>query len=523
MSGMFSDLAFYIKCIFSGDQAAFIRYKELNILFNTFKSSKYKYILKDKKITSLFMQKIFNLYKSTEILKSMFESSIFSVDDKKSAIFLNYFIDMNSPPEISSKKDKFTRESMWQKVVESDNPTKVIKSIEEEFNMYKNFFTKTRMPKFEQEYYLMYKLYQLSTFNFELFFSKFDHEFKPKSEQLPNYTPVLGVEILNDIKDLYFLITLIPPKIDLTSAFNKLFSRLSEENYKTYTKNCITAVNNLYKIIQDDLSQDKLITLARYIAEDPKLKIPIEQKNFSILEKYRKDIEDRFHKNKESILLKYSEQSQVQEIKELFRDKNLLHIEGYTEELVEALDKNNFEHIAGMQVLKITKTFLFYNYEKSIKDTINTFVIEAFFNDKDYQTVFSNKFFAANELLEFFKNFEISIFEGGSNSLKQLSSMFSKNGVTNQVKVKRTIELINEKIDGCNKKCAETLYGLGVKIYEILQDYKSPKPAKVNNIKTIKGSQNKDFINQIAGCYSDIGKYIKIVKNFINIESSPKK
>jgi len=507
----------------SGNQAALIKYKELNILFNTFKSSKYKYVLKDKKITNLFLQKVFNLYKSTSLLKSMFESSIFSIDEKKSALFLNYFIDVNSPPEITSKKDKFSKESMWQKMLESENPTKTMKSIEDEFNMYKNFFTKVRMPRFEQEYFLMYKLYQLSTFNFELFFSKFDHEFNPKSEQPPNYSPVGGDEIVNELKDLYFLITLIPPKVDLSSAFNKLFIRLSEESYKSYTKNCITAINNIYKIIQDELSQDKLITLARYISEDPKLRIPVEQKSFSILEKYRKDIEDRFNKNKEVVLLKYSEQSQIQEIKDLIKDKNLLHIEGYTEELVEALDKNNFEHISGIQALKITKTFLSYNYEQTIKETINLFILEAFFNDKDYQTAFSNKFFAANELLEFFKNFENTLSDGGSNSLKQLFLMFSKNGVSNELKVKRTIELINEKIEGCNKKCAEVLYGLGVKIYEILQDYKSPKPVKVNNIKTIRGGQNKEFINQIANCYSDIAKYIKIVKNFINIESSPKK
>lgn len=520
---VFADLMFYIKCMVSGNQAALIKYKELSVLFNTFKSSKYKYILKDKKITNLFLQKVYGLYKSTSLLKSMFESSIFSTDDKKAAIFLNYFIDVNSPPEISSKKERFTKEAMWQKMVESENATKTMKTIEDEFNMYKNFFTKVRMPKFEQDYSLMYKLYQLSTFNFELFFSKFDHEFNPNSDVPPNHTPLHGEEILNDIKDLYFLITSLPPKTDLAGAFGKLFIRINEENYKTYAKNCVTAVNNTYKIIQDELAQDKLITLARYISEDPKLKIPVEQKSFSILERYRKEVEERFVKSKELILQKYSEQSQIHEIKDLIKDKSLLHIEGYTEELVEALDKNNFDHIAGIQALKITKTFIFYNYEQTIKETINSFILEAFFNEKDYQTAFSNKFFAANEILEFFKNFEESLSGGGSNSLKQLFLMFSKNGVTNELKVKRMIEILNEKIEGCNKKCAEVFYAVGVKIYEILQDYKAPKPLKINNIKTIKGVQNKEFMNQLAACYNDIAKYIKIVKNFINVDTSAKK
>lgn len=520
---VFGDMIFYLRCILSGNQAALLKYRELNVLFATFKSSKYKYVLRDKKITNLFLQKIFNLYKSAKILNSMLDSTLFSADEKKAALFLNYFIDVNSPQEISSKKERFTKEAMWQKMVESENGTKTMKNIEDEFNMYKNFFTKARLAKFEQDYFLMYKIFQLTTFNFELFFSKFDHEFNPNSDQPPNYSSVSGDEILSDIKDLYFLITLIPPKTDLSGAFNKLFQRLSEENYKAYSKNCVNAVNGIYKIIQDELSPDKLITLARFIAEDPKLKIPVEQKNFSILEKYRKEIEERFAKNKEFIMLKYSEQSQVQEIKELIKENSLLHIEGYTEELVESLDKNNFEHISGIQALKITKTFLTYNYEKGIKETVNSFILEAFFNEKEYQSAFSNKFFAANELAEFFRNFEDTLSAGGANSLKQLSLMFSKNGVSNEIKVKRMIEIINEKIEACNKKCAEILYGLGVKIYEILQDYKSPKPLKINNIKSIKGGQNKEFIGQLAASYGDIVKYIKIVKNFINVDTSSKK
>ena len=519
---MFGDMAFYIKCLVTGNSAALLKYKELNVLFKTFKSSRYKYVLKDKKVTNLFLQKIYNLYQSLVILKPLFESTLFSHDEKKSILYLNYFIDSNSPPEITSKKDKFTREAMWQKLIESENPTKSMKFIEDEFNMYKSFFTRSKLPKFESEYFLMYKLYALCTFNFDLFFSKFDHEFIASSSSPPNYTAISGGDILNDLKDLYFLIAALPPKLDLTSSFNKLFMRISEENYKSLSKNAMTAVTSIYKIISDELSPDKLITLCRYIEEDPKLKMNIEQKTFSILDKYRKEIEEKFAKNKEFILEKFSEQSQLQEIKSLFKDKNLLGLEGYTEDLVEALDKNNFDAISGIQALKITKTFIYFVYEPVIKDVVNSFILEAFFNEKEYQTNFSNKFFTANELVEYFKSFEDSLANSGSNSFRLLYAMCGKNANSNENKVKRTIELINEKIETCIKKCAETYYGLAVRLYEVLQDYKLQKPVKINNIKIIKGSLNKEFINQLATCYTDFTKYIKIIKNFVNVDAAQK-
>jgi hypothetical protein len=512
---MVLNVFFYIKCLLTGNTAAIIKFKELNQLYKTFKNSKYRYITKDKKITHLFIQKIFTLYQSLIFLKPLLEASLFSMDDKKSIILLNYFIDANLPPEMVSKKEKFTKEIMWQKLVESDNPTKTMKSIQEEFNMYKNYFTKTKMPRFEAEYFLLYKLYSLSTFNFELFFSKFDPDFNPSSKNPPAHNPVGGDEILSDISDLYYLITTLPAKIDLSGAFTKLFFRISEESNKSLSKNAVAMVNNIYKIIYDEISPDKLITLCKYISENPKLKINAEQKFFSILDKYRKEIEERFIKNKDFIMEKFSEQSQMQEIKTLFKDKNLMNIKGYNEDLIQALDDSNCDAISGIQALKITKTFIFEVYEVKIKDYINTLILEGVFYEREYQSNFSNKFFSVNELLDYINNFEDNIAEGGTNSFRFLGTMLSKNMSGNEIKIQRTIELINEKIENCNKKCAETFYNLASKIYEILQDYKTQKPIRINNIKSIKGSTNKEFINNLANGYSLIAKYIKIIKSFI--------
>lgn len=512
----------YIKYIITGNSTELEKIRQLNRMFKVFKSAKYRYITKEKVITPLFVNKIWNIYTHTLSFKSALESTIFNSDEKRSQLFLNYLIELNIPKEIASKKDKFTKEGIWQKIMEGDSPNKVIKGIESEFNMYRNYFTKYNMPKFESEYQLLYKLYNLSTFNFEMFFSKFDNDFNKTSSVPPNYSPVNGVELLNDLKDLYFLFASLPQKIDASNLLGGLFQRISEIDHKNLTKIAINSINTIYKMIGDELSSEKMMFLCRFISEDIRLKINVEFKNVSIIEKFRKELDERFNKTKDIVLEKYSEQSLTQEISSLFKNQELLKIKGYTEEISQLIDNNNYKPIAGLQAFRITKTFLLNFYETNIKEVVNTLILEGFFTEKEYQSDFSNIFFLTNELKQQFIDQEETIAINGNYSFKTLQTFLTKS-VSNDPKVIKIIEVINERIYATNKRTGELLYKFGNKLYDILKDYKSPKPEKITNIKTLKGLQNKEFIGQLVSAYNDIAKYIKIIKTFVAFDTAEKK
>jgi len=302
-----------------------------------------------------------------------------------------------------------------------------------------------------------------------------------------------------------------------------LFERTTDSDAKTMTKNAVNSINSIYKMALDDLSPDKIMNLCRFISEDIRLKINVEQKQASILDKFRKEIEDRFSKTKDIVLEKYSEQTLLQDIKALFKGQDLLKIKGYSEEISNSLDANNYVSIAGIQAFRITKTFIMVNYETNIKETVNTLILEGFFTEKEYQTQFSNIFFAINELKESFLEQEEIIANSGSYSLRNLQMFLTKATSSNDAKVIKTIENINERIRGVNKKVGELFYNFGNKIFEILQDYKSQKPLRITNIKTLKGMQNKEFIGRLVNSYNDIAKYIKIIKTYVVINSDAKK
>ncbi len=522
---MFSTFNFFIflKLLISGDTYTLAKLKEQKRLYKTFRHSKYKFITKDKKITNLFLQKIYNMYTAVTNFKPVLDTTIFSKEEKKSQLYLNHFIEAHFPEDIKAKREKFTKELMWERIMESEFPNQTIKDIENEFISYKKFINNENLPKIESKYYLLYKLYLLSTFNFELFFSKFQPDYIAPSQ--PSYSPVNGEEILSDLKDLYFLIASIPQKTDLTSAFLILFS-IKKEDFKSLSKTTQHSVNSLFKMFTDELSPQILLTMCKYIAEDSKLRINVEQKFFSILDRYRKEVDHRFSKNKKFILEKYSEKSLLQDVHSLFKGKHLLNFEGYTDDLAKTLHDNNFETISGLQAIRITKTFVFEIYEPMIKEVINTLILEAFFEEKEYQKDFSNIFFAANELKDFILGFEESMSSTGKNSFSHLTSLlrsFNVSNLTSQNKVMSLIELLNQRIKHANEKSAEILFKLAMHIYKAIQDYKAEKQLYITNIKHIKGKLNKEFITKLANSYNEIAKYVKIIKNYIIVDLDSKK
>lgn len=520
---MFGDLFTYLKFLISGDNKNLMRLRELKRIFKNFRPSKYRYITKEKRITNLFLQRMITFSDAINVFKPVLDTTLFNSDEKKAQLFLNHFVESNLPEDVVAKREKFTKDIMWNKIMESETLSKGIKTIEDEFRMYMNFLTRKNMPKLESEYYLMYKLNTLSTFNFDLFFSKFDSDYRGTGK--PAFAPIIGDEILNDLKDLYFLITSLPAKTDLVSAFAKLFGR-TQEDFKHLAKKAQQSVNLIYKMISDELSPGIILNMCRYISEESKLKINVDQKIFGILEKYRKQIEDRFIKNKDYVIEKYSEKSLQQDIQDLFKGKHLLKIEGYTDELIKLIEENNFSPISGIQAIRITKTFILEIYEEQIKETINQLILEAFFNEKDFQTDFSNKFFSANELKDYMLGFEESLSTTGKNSFQYLKTVlhnFRANTATGENKVIKLIETTNDRIRHANEKCADILYQLGTSLYKIIQDYKSPKPTYISNVKNIRGGQNKEFINNLASSYNSTAKYIKIIKNFVMVDPASKK
>jgi hypothetical protein len=503
----------YLQCLLSGNMDQYLKAEELNNIYKTFKG-KYHYISKERTIQSAFLNKVWTLFSQLKNIKQLLEQTIFDADEHKALAFLTYTAQNFLPPEIKKQADNFFEDTMKSRIENADSQAKMIKTIDAEFSAYKNEFTQSNMAKFNSEYIFVHHLYGLASFDYETFFRVFDRGFNANLNNPPSYSSVNGKDIIDDLKDLYYLIAIMPNKTDITAMLTILYQRMSQGDAKSHAKIGMNAVNQIYKLINDDLSSDKLMNLCKYVSEDTSLKIPLDRKVPNPCDRVRRELEDRYHKSRDKIVAAISEHSMEEEIQGLFKKIPLQKIDKFDPEINDKLAKAEYKTIANIQALRVSKTFIISLYEPKMKEAFNLMILEGLFSDKEYQKQLSEQFYELNELRGDFAEAEADI-ASGTYSFTSLETFLAKAKGSNNPQVIKIIDGINKKIAQQNQIVYDCFVDFGKQLYEILQDYKKQKSFIITNIKQIKGVQNKEFITQLVAAYNDIVKYCKIMKPFV--------
>lgn len=513
-----SDFFVYLHHLIKGDTEYLLKYNELKLIYKTFNSSKYRYITKDRYVTELFLNKMFSLFKNILICFEFLDSTVFSGDSKRKRVYTRFYIESFFSESDIEFLDKFTKDYIIKKLGDSDNPNKTISLIENEFYDFRKKITSANFPQIEKEYNFFNSIYHLCIFNYEGFFSKFDPSFSFKNIKQPSYSSISGSEISGELKDFYYIIASLPKKIEVVDSIAKLSAREKGPDAAKFAKTVQQAINDIYKTLQSDLNSDIILNMIRYIESNPKVKIRIFHENLKIIDEYKKEMADNFNAVKNQVVQQFSESTFQKDVKELFGMRKLQQVEGYNDELIMLLERNGYD-IKSIKGLRIAKTFIYDLYEQSNKDVVNSFILEGFFADKEFQKEFSEAFFRINELKKIFHEKEEEICSSGSNSFKTLVLLMGGNSKANDKKIRMTMSVIEERINSLIKRSAEDFFAFGKILFVALNEYKKTKPEKITNIRQIKGGANKEFITSIVNFYNAITKYIKITKPFIDGKS----
>ena len=503
----------YLKCMLSGNMDQYLKAEELNNIYKTFKG-KYHYISKERTILQPFLTKVWTLSSQLKSIKSLLEQTIFDPDDHKALSYLTYTAQNFLPPEIKKQADNFFEDTMKARIENAESQSKMVHTIDAEFNAYKNEFTQYNLSKFNSEYIFVHHLFGLASFDYETFLRIFDRGYNANLNNPPAYSSVNGKDIIDDLKDLYYLIAIMPEKTDISTTLSILYQRIAQGDAKSLAKIGMNAVNQIYKLISDDLSPDRMMNLCKYISEDTSLKIPLDRKVPNPCDRVRRELEDRYRKSRDKIVALISEHSMEEEIQGLFKKIPLQKIDKFDPEINDKLAKGEYKTIANIQALRVCKTFIISLYEPKMKEAFNLMILEGLFSDKDYQKQLSEQFYELNELRGDFAEAEADI-ASGTYSFTSLETFLARAKGSNNPQVMKIIDGVNKKIAQQNQIVYDCFVDFGKQLYEILQDYKKQKSFIITNIKQIKGVQNKEFITQLVAAYNDIVKYCKIMKPFV--------
>lgn len=504
----------YIMFLFNrnGDAS---KNKDLKLILKKLTAKKCKYLSKDRILQQPFANKFFSLYEQTQPLKDFFDKTLFNKDESRRKLFMYSYIDSFLTEESRKKKDNFEKNLIAKRLCESSEPQKTMDSIEHDFAEFKKNYERENMPEVEREYNFFYQLYQLTSFDFESLFIKMNLSFNPNAPQLPVLKNCDATRMSDDLKDFYYIIAALKriPE-NSNNSIEKLIGRYSNENAKGLAGKIKDSINEIFKLLQSDLSLEVILLMIRYIDSDPYLKIKVTPEYVTIIESYRRELGNMFLKTKQEALNIFNNESIQNEISNLFKNVQLERIPDYTDELIVNLDAHNLE-LRGMKALNVTKTFIKV-YEETYREQINVFLVNGLFNDKEFQRDFSDAYFRVNELKNENLSTEREITNNSENSLTTLESLMSTstNAVTEK-KLKMVVAEINMIVNMHLRHCFSSVHSFAGKMEEVLNDYKSQSPGKISNIRSIKGSNTKDFISSMVEMYSMMVKYLKLLKKII--------
>ncbi len=512
------DFSTFFRSLFGGNSEERLRQKQLNNIYKSFKQSKYHYLSKEGTLLATFVTKLWHLYSDLNVTKSILEQTIFAEDTKKALLYTVNIAGNFLPKETAQHSEDFTQDIIYQRIIDSDNQSKMLKTIDNEFNSYKNNYNNHNLSDFAIMYDFLQNLHNLQSFDYEGLFRNFDRTFNYNQTTVPMYNPVSGKIISDQLKDLYYLIASASDKVDAAQLITALCQRIAVSDAKPLIKAAMNSIAQVYKLLDDDLSADRMLNLCRYITKDVNLKIPLGSTHSNIIEKVRKQLEDSYKKTRERIIADISENTMEEDIKQLFQKIPLESLDWFDPDINTGLAHLGYETINYMQHIRVTKTFINKIYETHIKESINTLIIEGYFPEKEYQNKLAEKFFALNELKKDFAEAELTLYQG-SGSIETLHSFLVKSKSQKNQTISKLISMINSKAFKANAFVAAAFLDFGMHLFEILKDYKKPKGTIVSNIKQIKGVQNKQYIAELVNGYNSIAKYCKMMKPFIRQRS----
>jgi len=220
------------------------------------------------------------------------------------------------------------------------------------------------------------------------------------------------------------------------------------------------------------------------------------------------------------------DEKNTEDIKTLFDNRNLLPLQGYTQELSHFLQSNSIEGFLHIMPLSIINTFMRMFLTDRIVSYLNRIVVEGFFTNPSFKSDFSSAVFACSEIDTKLRSFENTFTKGQTNDLAVLRSnaLEGQQNVDLLKKVSFQIDTINHDAQRLMQEIMNDINSLAHIIEVLLSEAKKSNPSDISNIKLLVSSvRNKDAAEELENNFSKWMFFIDIMQNYVIIKDKDRK
>ncbi len=522
---IFQSISEFLESIFKRSSPEVQKKQQLRKLETELKDSR-PVIYKNGNLEPNFAEAIYSLYRNTKVLDDLFITTVSSADTLRQHRFEAQLIMTAYSPEyqelIASLSYEARKEAILNEIQNADRMyitqrTKCEKILKE--------LNSDSFRRVDKDILSLRQLVDFCHITFAPILQVFDLNFKPGDfTYQPNYSEIPLTKAINLLEDIYYQVSgmkITTSTADQVIAIAQLKRGgiLSNEESDVY----VSSLKKINYVISKVLTVDKLKTLIRLAKQNVTYEPEVASYTGSPRQEFANIFQDRFDADEQRIKSEIQDEQITNEVSTLFKNTTLDTLFGYNQDaniMLQPTISLSFQWILPMRILK---TFLRIYLSEGIKSLLNDIVIEGFFNNPTYKSVFSTTVYAAINASQKLQEFEDSFGNDQRNSIAVMQSYVQDSHKDKDFfrKLEKMVVTTNNEAHELMQSISATLWTLYRNLDELLADSKKPSSEIISNLKVLMiSSRNKENTNNLEIQYPDWKIFFEIMKNYVIINTS---
>lgn len=335
-----------------------------------------------------------------------------------------------------------------------------------------------------------------------------DYQFEATSlDQLENY-----------LEDFYFITAGISITASTGRALNAIavyhsrntISEAELEKLSMHLRKTSVILNRI-------LTPTLLLNLLCLAKNNPNYQGKINQTYVNYLQEYTGKLRTSFENNTKLITSELQDEHIQQEIAELFEDKELAALSGYTAENSVRYTTTGAGSFLWITPLQIIKSFCRDFMNESVTSLLNDIVVEGFFNNDQYKSDFSAIVYEAAEVAGHIAEFEKTFEKEGKNDVSLMDGYIkdSHRDPSFMQSLAKMIENINKEAKALIQSEVTVIGKLSKRLEELIPDARKTKPEIVANLKVLfASSRNHEGSDYLEMTFPKWSLFLEIMRNY---------
>jgi hypothetical protein len=261
--------------------------------------------------------------------------------------------------------------------------------------------------------------------------------------------------------------------------------------------------------------------IIRAIKKDP-TPIPVEKRQrIDVFQTYSQRRRAEVTKVLKSLESKFRKEAVGSIISKIFDGSVEGRIKNYQETHNETYRRLELPVYRWVEPLNYMKAFLTDKYKSSIGTVVNELIVSGIFINKSTLEDMSDSYYALGGSLEAIAAFDEDLDTEGDRGrvIQRLLESVGKEQSAKKALVSN-IEETNKNAKQIISSRIVNLREMALMLRNILDDYKKKSPSIITNLRKIRASSNRQFIEEIVLAYKDIYWFLKLLSNYLSLKDS---